>query len=99
MSTAQDKANAMSLTVLFAASADDWHNYSGALQSAFDDAGLNAEPDSDHQDRGQAAPEGRIPSVIARQRMKFADAAAGRFESLAAPHIKSRGGQKKYASD
>ncbi|MGA9432626.1 MAG: glyoxylate/hydroxypyruvate reductase A [Roseobacter sp.] len=33
----------MPLTVLFAASADDWHNYSGALQSAFDDAGLDAE--------------------------------------------------------
>lgn len=32
----------MSLTVLFAARNDDWHNYSGALQAAFDDAGLGA---------------------------------------------------------
>lgn len=33
----------MPLTVLFAASNDDWHNYSAALQSAFDTAQLDAE--------------------------------------------------------
>lgn len=33
----------MSLTVLFAASNDDWHNYSSALQTAFTDAGLDAQ--------------------------------------------------------
>ena len=52
---------------------------------AFDDARLNAEPERDHQDRRQTAPEGRVPAVVARQRMKVADAAAGRLESLAAP--------------
>jgi len=33
----------MPLTVLFAASNDDWQNYSGALQAAFAEAGLDAD--------------------------------------------------------